>query len=167
MMPPVISPASGAVDLRRAGCRRQELEGLSGGHDVQLHDVEHRKVCGQAQPGAYYVPLRSSWQINDVPMGTTTSGNFVNDINNGTLPNCSFVTPDMCNSTHDCSVGTGDAFLQTWVSKIMAGPDYQRGNTVIIIITWDESGATQAEIVISPSTHGTAESCSPKMARSR
>jgi hypothetical protein len=30
----------------------------------------------------------------------------------------------MCNSTHDCSVGTGDAFLQTWVSKIMAGPDY-------------------------------------------
>jgi hypothetical protein len=32
-----------------------------------------------------------------VPMGTTTSGNFVNDINNGTLPNCSFVTPDMCN----------------------------------------------------------------------
>lgn len=118
-------------------------------------------------PGAYYVPLRSSCQINDVPMGTTTSGNFVNDINNGTLPNCSFVTPDMCNSTHDCSVGTGDAFLQTWVSKIMAGPDYQRGNTVIIIITWDESGATQAEIVISPSTHGTAESCSPKMARSR
>ena len=88
-------------------------------------------------------------------MGTTTSGNFVNGINNGTLPNCSFVTPDMCNSTHDCSVGTGDAFLQTWVSKIMAGPDYQRGNTVIII-TWDESGggATQAEIVISPSTHG-------------
>ena len=37
----------------------------------------------------------------------------------------------------------------------MAGPDYQRDNTVIII-TWDESGggATQAEIVISPSTHG-------------
>src|SRR4029453_11568375 len=28
--------------------------------------------------------------------------------------NCSFFTPDMCNSTHDCSVGTGDAFLQTW-----------------------------------------------------
>jgi hypothetical protein len=40
----------------------------------------------------------------------------------------------------------GDAFLQTWVSKIMAGPDYQRDNTVIII-TSDESGggATQAE----------------------
>jgi phospholipase C len=100
------------------------------------------------------VPLRSSCQINDVPTGATTSGNFVNDINNGTLPNCSFVTPDMCNSTHDCSVGTGDAFLQTWVSKIMAGPTTNAAT--VIIITWDESGggATQAEIVISPRTHG-------------
>jgi hypothetical protein len=47
--------------------------------------------------GAYYVPLLSACQINDVRMGTTTSGNFVNHINNGTLPNCSFVTPDTCN----------------------------------------------------------------------
>jgi hypothetical protein len=59
----------------------------------------------------------------------------------------------MCNSTHDCSVGTGDAFLQTWVSKIMAGPDYQRGNTVIII-TWDESGAHRPAHGLHRSDHG-------------
>jgi hypothetical protein len=37
--------------------------------------------------------------------------------------------PDM----HDCSVRTGDAWLQSWVPKITASASYQSGNTVLFI----------------------------------
>ncbi len=105
-------------------------------------------------PAPFFTPLRSSCQQNDVPMGTINSGNFINDLASG-LPNYSFITPNMNNDTHDASVATGDNWLKMWVPKIMAGKDYQAGNTVIII-SWDETAggaATQAEIVVSPTTH--------------
>lgn len=103
------------------GCRRQELEAYQEGMTSNWTSNTGRYAV-KAQPGAYYVPLRSSCQINDVPMGTTTSGNFVNDINSGTLPNCSFVTHDMCNSTHDCSVGTVMPFSRPGLARSWPGP---------------------------------------------
>jgi hypothetical protein len=106
-------------------------------------------------PAAYYVPLRTSCAQRDVPMGTVTAGNFLNDVTNG-LPNFSFVTPNMINDTHDADVATGDRWVQSWIPKIMAGPDYQAGR-LIIILSWDETSGTetrQPEIVISPTTKG-------------
>jgi hypothetical protein len=105
-------------------------------------------------PAAYYVPLRASCGTRDVPMGTEASGPFADDLATS-LPDFSFITPDLCNDTHDCAVGTGDAWLQGWIPRIMAGPDYRSGH-LAIIVSWDETGGgqEQAEIVVSPRTAG-------------
>jgi hypothetical protein len=71
--------------------------------------------------------------------------------------NFTFITPNLCDDGHD-GAGTGaagtncangqpggltsaDAFLQTWVPKIMASRAYQRDG--LLIITFDESNYTQ------------------------
>ena len=64
-----------------------------------------------------------------------------------TTPNYSFVTPNTCNDGHDwpkCQNGTPgrlpriNAFLKTWIPRIMASPAYQADG--LILITFDESG---------------------------
>jgi chitodextrinase len=106
-------------------------------------------------PEAYYTPIRTDCNVNDVPMGSTNSGAFLNDLTNNTLPAFSFVTPDMCNDTHDCSVSTGDAWLKSWVPKIIASPAYKAGQ-LALFITWDENdgstGNNVPAIVASPYT---------------
>jgi len=113
-------------------------------------------------PEAYYTGIRTACAADNVPMGTTSSGAFASALSSGTLPKFSFVTPNLCDDMHDCSVQTGDAWLQSWVPKITASASYQAGNTVIFI-TWDEddssSGNHVATLVISPyTTPGTQSS---------
>jgi phosphatidylinositol-3-phosphatase len=114
-------------------------------------------------PAAYYTLIRTACGSFDIPMGTTTAGAFLNDLNKNTLPAFSFVTPDMCNDTHDCSVATGDSWLQSWVPKIVASPAYQSGNTALFT-TWDEDDLSAsnhvAMIVVSPYTPHRTQSAS-------
>jgi len=116
----------------------------SGGRYAVKHD-----------PAPYYRNIRSACTLDDVPLGTTARGSFRTDLANGTLPAFSFVTPNLCNDTHDCPVGTGDAWLRSWFEKILASPNYRAGDTVVFL-TWDEddgSGSNRVPmIVVSPST---------------
>jgi phosphatidylinositol-3-phosphatase len=57
------------------------------------------------------------------------------DAARGTLPDFSFVVPDLCNSMHDCTVRTGDAWLRKTVGPLLKLP------RTAIFITFDE-GAT-------------------------
>ncbi len=74
-----------------------------------------------------------------------------------TTPNYVFITPNLCDDGHDGG-GTGaagttcanggpggltsiDAFLKTWVPKIMDSPAYKEDG--LIVITFDESSYTQ------------------------
>ena len=75
-----------------------------------LYAVKH-------DPAPYYTGIRSDCANWDVPMGTTTSGNFLADLTNDTLPAFAFVTPNLCNDTHDCSVTVGDNWLQVVVRE--------------------------------------------------
>jgi phosphatidylinositol-3-phosphatase len=106
-------------------------------------------------PEAYYTNIRTACSADNVPLGTMSSGAFAAALSSGSLPKFSFVTPNLCNDMHDCSVQTGDAWLQSWVPKITASASYQAGNTVVFI-TWDEddsaSGNHVATIVVSPYT---------------
>src|SRR5207244_11026624 len=73
-----------------------------------------------------------------------------------TLPAFVFITPNMCDSMHDCSVWTGDAWLWRIVKRLTASAAYQRG-TMAIFVTFDESAADDssnhvATLAVSPST---------------
>jgi phospholipase C len=99
-------------------------------------------------PAAYFTDLRTSCSANDVGFDA-----FQQDIDAGSLPSFAFVTPDMCSDTHDCPVSDGDAWLKTWLTRLLDGPDYRAGNTVIVL-TWDEAeggGDTVPTLVIAPS----------------
>lgn len=54
--------------------------------------------------------------------------------NVNSLPAVSFITPNMCNDMHDCSISTGDNWLQARVPAMLAA-----GATVII--TFDEGSS--------------------------
>ncbi len=100
-------------------------------------------------PAAYFTRLRASCEAHDVPL----AGNLDRDIAAGSLPSFSFVTPNLCSDTHDCSVHTGDTWLATWIPKILGGPNYRAGNT-LVVLTWDEgvgSGNQIPTIVVAPS----------------
>jgi phosphatidylinositol-3-phosphatase len=100
---------------------------------------------------------RANCTADDVPLGTTSSGNLRNDINAGNLPNTGMMIPDLCNDAHDCTLVTADNWLADWVPALMAGPDYTAGN-LTIIITFDEddssAGNNVAFVVIDPRLSG-------------
>jgi phospholipase C len=106
-------------------------------------------------PEAYYTLVAADCAVNDVPMGSASSGALLDNVNAGTLPAFSFVTPNQCNNTHDCSVATGDAFLSDLLPKVFAGPDYQAGR-LAVFLTWDENDNSAGNhvpmIVASPYT---------------
>jgi phospholipase C len=100
-------------------------------------------------PAVYYTAVRQQCAVDDVPL----EGHLSEDIASGSLPSFAFVTPNLCDDTHDCAVLTGDTWLATWIPRIVAGPNYRFGNTVIVL-TWDEGvGANNLipTIVIAPS----------------
>ncbi len=63
------------------------------------------------------------------------------DLASNKLPNFSFIVPNLCNSSHDCSASVADAWLKTWVTKVMDSPAYDK-NT-LIVLTWDEGQGSQ------------------------
>jgi phospholipase C len=58
------------------------------------------------------------------------------DLADGTLPNFIFITPDICNDAHDCGLDVADTWLQGWVDKLQANPEFASDG--LIVLTWDE-----------------------------
>ncbi len=105
-------------------------------------------------PAVYYPRIAAQCRRWDVPLGTTSAGALVSDLRRGRLPSFAFVTPNLCNDMHDCPIATGDAWLRRWIPRILAGPDYRAGTTVLVV-TFDEgSGSSNqvATVVVSPAT---------------
>jgi hypothetical protein len=102
-------------------------------------------------PAVYYSPIRTQCRSWDVPMGGS-SGAFATALSQRTLRAFSFVTPDMCHDGHDCSTSTADAWLGTWLGRIVTSAAYRAGDTAVFV-TWDEGvGSDQhiATVVIAP-----------------
>ncbi|HEV7185134.1 MAG TPA: alkaline phosphatase family protein [Leifsonia sp.] len=53
------------------------------------------------------------------------------------LPDFAFVSPNLCNDMHDCSVATGDAWLQANVPRILASPAFTTQRS-LLVVTFDE-----------------------------
>jgi hypothetical protein len=93
------------------------------------------------------------------------------DLEYGDLPNFIFITPDICNDAHDCGLEVADAWLQPWVDKLMANPDFARDG--LIVLTWDEGqgdhsccglttgGGRIATVLISPLVRNGFEDATP------
>ncbi len=100
---------------------------------------------------------RTHCKADDVPMGTTSSGNLLSDINASRLPATGQMTPNLCNDGHDCQLSTVDNWLAGWIPKLMNGPDYAAGR-LTILITFDEDDGSQgnrvALVAIDPRLHG-------------
>jgi acid phosphatase len=62
------------------------------------------------------------------------------DVRARRLPDFSLVVPDLCNSMHDCSVATGDAWLKRNVVPLLSSPALGRG---VVFVVFDE-GATSS-----------------------
>ena len=111
-------------------------------------------------PATYYVDERSNCARWAVPLGTPQAGALHTDVAAGTLPTFGFVSPDACNDMHGAPpcrgdrLAAGDRWLRTWLSQIIAGPDYRSGR-LVVIITWDEGTHSSNHIptiVVSPTT---------------
>jgi phosphatidylinositol-3-phosphatase len=66
-----------------------------------------------------------------------------------TTPNYAFISPNMCNDTHDCSIGTGDSWLKQQVPAILASPAFKTQHSLLAVL-WDEddsSGTNQVPLV--------------------
>lgn len=98
-------------------------------------------------PAAYYRTL-SSCATNDVPLPSTPS----------VSAKFTFITPDLLHDMHDGTVQQADAWLKSYLPKILNTSEYKAG-TVAVFIWWDENGGGSNNgmlpfIVVSPRTHG-------------
>jgi len=130
---------------------------LAAGKTARAYQESMTSNCQTGGSGSY-APRHGPWpywldsterngcSANDVPSGTTSSGNLLNDVNSGSLPVTGEVTPNLCNDAHDCSLATADNWLAAWIPKVMAGPDYTSGK-LTIIVTFDEDDSSQSNKV--------------------
>jgi hypothetical protein len=111
-------------------------------------------------PATYYLTVRGDCARWAVPLGEPRGGALHDDVSAGTLPAYAFVTPDACDDMHGAGgcrgdlVAAGDRWLRTWMTQIMAGPDYRAGR-LVVVIAWDEGTGTDNHIpalVVSPTT---------------
>jgi hypothetical protein len=122
--------------------------------DAGTYPADHNPVL-------YFTRLAGKCATNDVPLGTLGAGSFAAALARNTLPAFSLVVPDSCNSTEDCGVATGDAWLARWVGAIVRSRTYRAGRTALFI-TWDEGkGGGDCTQPADPSCHVAAVVISP------
>src|SRR5256712_10513821 len=63
-----------------------------------------------------------------------SSNEVIAELNAGT--NFIWLTPNDCNNMHDCSVATGDAWIQSWVPNLLSA---MAGKRAALIIMFDEA----------------------------
>lgn len=67
---------------------------------------------------------------------------LANDLSStATTPNYAFITPNMCDDMHDCSIQTGDSWLQQQVPNILNSPAFSQQRSLLAVV-WDEDDST-------------------------
>lgn len=112
----------------------------------------------QAKVGAQYASRHDPFvYFHSIIDGSGCAAHVVNlkalpaDLHSAaTTPNLSYITPDLCEDGHDspCVDGrpgglvSADAFLRTWVPRILAAPAYRKDG--LLVITFDEADTSDA-----------------------
>lgn len=136
-------------------------QAIAAGRSAKTYAESMTSSCQQEDSGRYKVKHnpwasfrdeRASCQTGDLPMGTPSSGAMHDDVASGNLPNVSMVVPNICNDAHDCSLGTADTWLRSWLVPIMAGADFQSGR-LAVIVTADEDDRNSGNKVLTAVIH--------------
>ena len=61
------------------------------------------------------------------------------------LPTLSYVIPNLCNDMHNCSIATGDTWLQTNLGGYVA---WSKMHNSLLILTWDEDDASAGNNIV-------------------
>ena len=132
--------------------------GASSGNYAMKHD-----------PFMYYNDIRDNPARCAAHVAPFTQ--FWVDMSTGVVPDFVWITPNMCNDTHDCPVGTGDAWLRSVVPTITGSAAFR--NRGVLFITWDEGassagccsgswGGHVATLVVAPNAIGGFRSGAPE-----
>ncbi|MEV4703226.1 alkaline phosphatase family protein [Actinoplanes sp. NPDC049316] len=87
-----------------------------------------------------YRRKHNSWvDFSNVPAaGNLTYAAFPGSADYASLPTVAFVTPNMCNDMHDCSIGTGNTWLQ---NNLDAYAQWAKTHNSLLIETFDEDNS--------------------------
>ncbi len=123
------------------------------GQACEAAGVSWRAYCEDLPEAGSAVCSSTGYQRKHAPwtyfgnldhMNERPLGDLVPDITAGNLPRLAFIVPNQCNSTHDCPVATGDAWLESMIPTLIAAV----GARGVVILTWDEDdGANQNNIL--------------------
>jgi hypothetical protein len=144
--------------LERAGRTwRAYMQGLP---QACFKGAEHGRYAKKHDPFMYFKSIRQSPRRCGRVVPYTRLGH---DLRHRTLPDFAFVSPDLCADTHDCSVRTGDRFLESLVPALLR----ELGPHGVLIVTYDEGtsdrgccgvahGGRIATVVAGPDVRGGA-----------
>ena len=103
-------------------------------------------------PETYFTQAAADCATDNVDLDSK----LATKIANGTLRKFNFIVPNLLDDMHDGTIAQADTWLSQWLPTILDGPDYNAGNTAVVV-TWDEP-ATSAPlttpietVVIAPS----------------
>ncbi len=87
-----------------------------------------------------YRRKHNSWvDFSNVPAASNlTYAGFPSSGNYASLPTVAFVTPNMCNDMHDCSIGTGNSWLQ---ANLDAYAQWAKTHNSLLIVNFDEDNS--------------------------
>ena len=94
-------------------------------------------------PAAYFPPIAVACSKQNVPLPSAPTF----------AAKYTFVTPNMVHDMHDGTIAQGDAWLKTFVPKVINSVGYQTGSTILVIVwdTDDRSANNRAPaIVVAP-----------------
>jgi hypothetical protein len=102
--------------------------------------------CAVADAYPYVVHHDPFVYYNDISGNATRCGShvvpfsrFSSDLSSGALSNFVWITPNLCSDMHDCSIGTGDAWLAAIVPQIVQSTAF--ANSVLFVV-WDEGSTS-------------------------
>ena len=141
--PPAAHPISAASIFSQVGATgwralQESMPGPCALTNYGSYAVRHN-------PAAYYTSIRSACQTRDIRYDLAAAP----DVSAA----YTFVTPNLIHDMHDGTVADGDAWLSAFVPKVLASPQYQAGNT-LLVITWDEGTIASnqvAALMVAPS----------------
>jgi hypothetical protein len=96
--------------------------------------TKYRRYVKRHNPFVYFPSItRSKRLCGHLKPGRTMSA----DLRSRKLANLSWIVPNMCNSTHDCSVRQGDRYLRRLVPRLLR----RVGPQGFVLVTYDEGSS--------------------------